>query len=219
MRIALLTSATLVNGVAVHCLHLARYLIARGHNVLLLYRPQSWIADQPGLEGAERFTTTFSRWPGELLRVGHVIQRFGPDVLHTHMSSAHTYGAIGRLIGPIPVVATAHVSHFQVHWALNDIVIATSQETADYNRRVNRVAAKALRVIPSFIDFSQLQLPSTAERTSAREHLGLPNDAVEVGSVAHLSEYKRPSDLVRSLRRSQRSTATLGSCLLARNSA
>ena len=81
MRIALLTSATLVNGVAVHCLHLARYLIACGHNVLLLYRPQSWIADQPGLEGAERFATNFSRWPGELLRVGHVIQRFGPDVL------------------------------------------------------------------------------------------------------------------------------------------
>ena len=197
MRVALLTSATLFNGVAVHRLHLSRYLIARGHHVLLLYRPQSWFADQPGLERAERFATSFSRLPGELLRVGHVIKRFGPDVLHTHMSSAHTYGAIGRLISPVPVVATAHVSHFQLHWAFNDIVIATSQETADYNRSVNRVAAKALRVVPNFVDFSRLQLPSTVERTATRDRLGLPDNAFVVGSVGHLSEYKRPSDLVR----------------------
>jgi len=197
MRVALLTSATLVNGVAVHCLHLARYLIGRGHQVLLLHRPQAWIADQPGLEPTERFATSFSRWPSELLRVGRVIKRFGPDVLHTHMSSAHAYGAIGRLIGPVPVAATAHVSHCQLHWALNDVVIATSQDIADYNRRVNRVAAKALRVIPNFVDFKRLRRPSAAERRAARDRLGLPDGAHVIGSVGHLSEYKRPSDLVR----------------------
>jgi glycosyltransferase involved in cell wall biosynthesis len=197
MRLALLISARGVNGVAVHCHLLVKYLLAQGHDVLLLHRPGAWIAIQAGLECVQRAETSFSRGPKELIRIGRLIEAFGAEVMHTHMSSAHTYGAAGRLFGRLPVVATAHVPHFQLHWALNHLVIATSQQVADYNTRYNGVARGKIRVIPTFIETSRLNPPTDAERRAARRQLGLAQDAFVVGSVGHLNTYKRPADLVR----------------------
>jgi L-malate glycosyltransferase len=196
MRIALLTSAGLVNGVAVHCHALTKFLIARGHDVLLVHRPGAWIANQVGIGAAEKMETSFARRPRELIRVARRILAFRPDVIHTHMSSAHSYGAAARLFSTLPVVATAHVWHFQFHWPLNHIVIATSPETASYNRRYNLVPARKLRIIPNFIDTDCVKPPDGIDRQIARAQLGLSHDAFIVGSIAHLSHYKRPTDLV-----------------------
>lgn len=197
MRIALLTSATIVSGVAVHCLLLMKYLAGRGHAVLLVHRPDAWIAAQPGLEGVERLVTSFARRPGELARVARAIADFRAEVIHTHASSAHSYGAAARLFGTLPVVATAHVPHFQLHWPLNHLVLATSQETADFNRRYNRVAARKLRVIPNFVDTGRIRPATAVERAAARIELGLSDQNFVVGSVGNLARYKRPADLVR----------------------
>jgi glycosyltransferase involved in cell wall biosynthesis len=188
-----------INGVAVHCLELCKYLVARGHKVLLLHRPGAWISLQPGLEGIALLPTSFSRTPRELIRTAQLVEAFGADVAHTHMSSAHSYGAIARLFSEIPVVATAHVAFFQLHWRLNHAVIAVSQEVADFHRHYNRVAARALRVIPGFIDTARFSPATASERQAARQRLGLPKDAFVVGSVGNLSYYKQPADLVRAL--------------------
>jgi glycosyltransferase involved in cell wall biosynthesis len=199
MRIAMMMSGPGINGVAVHCLGLTRYLLERGHRVLLLHRPASWISLQPGLERAERLPTSFSRRPRELIRVARAVEAFGADVVHTHMSSAHSYGALARLFSAIPVVATAHVAFFQLHWPLNHAVIAISQDVADFHRRYNRVPARAIRVIPGFIDMHELDVVTPANRRAARARLGLPEDGFVVGSVGNLSYYKQPAELVRAL--------------------
>lgn len=165
--------------------------------MLLLDRPGSWIATQPEIDNVERFETSFARRPKELIRVARRIETFQADVIHTHMSSAHSYGMLARLFGPVPVVATAHSCHFQLHWPFNHFVIATSTQAADYHRRYNRVSPNAIAVIPNFIDTSCFDLPNAAVREAARRDLRLPLDAFVVGSVGHVIPRKRPSDLLR----------------------
>jgi len=197
MRIAMMISGVAVCGAAVHCLTLTKYLVSRGHEVLLLYRPNSWVSMQPDLDNVERFETSFARRPKELIKVARRIAAFRADIIHTHMSSAHSYGMVARLFGALPVVATAHSFHFQLHWPLNHFVIATSSEASDYHRRYNLVPANAMRVIPNFIDTTRLSPATAAERHRARQALGLPPEAFVVGSVGHLIPRKRPADLVR----------------------
>jgi glycosyltransferase involved in cell wall biosynthesis len=197
MRIVEAVSLTEVNGVGVHCHLLMKYLQARGHVIMLLHRPGAWIAAQPGLDRVYKLETSFARSPRELLRVGRLVSAFKPDVMHTHMSGAHAYGAATRLFGSLPVVATSHVALFQLHWAFNNLVIATSRAAADFNRRYNFVLRDAIRMIPNFVDTGRLRPPDDAERATARARLGVPDDAFVVGSVGHLAGYKRPADLVR----------------------
>ncbi|MBB5047186.1 glycosyltransferase involved in cell wall biosynthesis [Rhodopseudomonas rhenobacensis] len=199
MRIALLISGTGVNGVAMHCLLLVQYLLSRGHRVLLLHRPGAWIADRPGLDGAEKFVTSFGRSPGELIRVTKRLNAFKPEVLHTHMSSAHTYGMLARILSRRPVVATAHSTSLQLHWWFNNRVIATSPDAEAHHIKVNRVSRRAMRMIPSFIDTRSFPVIGDDERSAAREALGLPQDAFVIGCVGDICERKRQIDVVRAL--------------------
>lgn len=197
LRIAVMMSGTAVNGVAVHCVMLIRYLVARGHKILLLHRPNAEIAQLPGLNGAELFATSFSRNARELIRVTRRINAFDPDVIHTHMSSAHTYGALTRLLSRRPVVATAHSTFLQLHWRLNNIVIATSPEAASYHRQFNRVPPKAMHMIPNFIDTTVFSVIRPKERHAARALLDLPQDAFVIGTVGDIGPRKSQIDLVR----------------------
>uniref|UniRef100_Q07PS8 Glycosyl transferase, group 1 n=1 Tax=Rhodopseudomonas palustris (strain BisA53) TaxID=316055 RepID=Q07PS8_RHOP5 len=199
LRIAILTSGTGVNGVGVHCALLVRFLLSRGHQVLLLHRPGAWIADQPGLENAERFVTSFKRSPRELVRVTRRLNQFAPDVLHTHMSSAHTYGMLARILSRRPVVATAHSTSLQLHWWFNNRVIATSPDAQRHHIQVNRVRRAAMRMIPSFIDTTRFPVITAAERAAARETLGLSQDDFLIGCVGDICERKRQIDMVRAL--------------------
>jgi len=196
MKIAMMSSGREINGVAIHVWLLTKYLLSRGHQVLLMHRPQAKIADLPGLAGAEFFETSFSRSPSELVRVTKRLNAFEPDVLHTHMSSAHTYGALTRILSRRPVVATAHAMSLQLHWYFNNRVIATSPAAAKYHVKVNRVSRKAIRMVPNFIDTQAFPIIAPEERRAARDTLGLPQDAFVFGTVGDVGERKRQSDLV-----------------------
>jgi len=201
LRIAILMSGTGVNGVAVHCVLLIRFLLSRGHRVLLLHRPGAWIADRPGLEGAERFITSFGRSPGELIRTTRRLNAFQPDVLHTHMSSAHTYGMLARIMSRRPIVATAHSTSLQLHWWFNNVVIATSPAAAEHHCRVNRVSRKAIRMIPNFIDTSAFPVITSDALNAARKAWGLSEQTFVIGSVGDIGPRKRQIDLVQALAR------------------
>jgi glycosyltransferase involved in cell wall biosynthesis len=201
MRVAMMISGADVNGAVVHCLLLTRYLTGRGHRVLLLHRPQAWIARQAGLEGVELFETGFSRAPRELIRVARRLNDFDAEVVHTHMSSAHTYGALARVLTRRPVVATAHATHLQLHWPLNNLVIATSAEVTNYHRRVNLVRRDNIITIPNFIDQREFVPADAARKIAMRAKLDLPADAFVIGCVGDIGGRKRQADLVDALAR------------------
>jgi glycosyltransferase involved in cell wall biosynthesis len=199
LRIAMMVSGPGINGAIVHTLLLTRFLARRGHKVLLLHRPGAWIAQQSGLNEVELFATSFGRAPRELIRVTRRLNAFGADVVHTHMSSAHTYGMLTRILSRRPVVATAHSQSVQLHWMFNNIVIATSSGAAEHHRRRNRVRSSALRVQANFIETAKFPQPTPMQRAAARAGLGFADDDVVIGSVGYIDDRKNQLDLAQAL--------------------
>ena len=199
LRIAMMVSGPGINGAIIHTLLLTRYLSRRGHKILLLHRPDAWIARQPGLNEVELFETSFGRSPKELIRVTRRINRFGVEVVHTHMSSAHTYGMLTRILSRRPVVATAHSQSLQLHWRFNNIVIATSPGAAEHHRTRNLVPRSALRVQANFIETSRFRQTTDAERRAARAEFGFSEDDVVIGSVGFIDDRKNQLDLAQAL--------------------
>jgi glycosyltransferase involved in cell wall biosynthesis len=199
LRIAMMVSGRDINGAIVHALLLTRYLARRGHKVLLLHRPDAWIARQFGLNEVELFETTFGRSPRELIRVTRRINGFGTEIVHTHMSSAHTYGMLTRMLSHTPVVATAHSQSIQLHWRFNNIVIATSPGAAEHHRRRNLVRQSALRLQANFIETAGFPRPTAAQRSATRKEFGFDDDAFVIGSVGSIDNRKNQLDLAQAL--------------------
>jgi glycosyltransferase involved in cell wall biosynthesis len=195
MRIALLLSTALANGAARHCQALAAGLAGRGHDVLLIHRP-GLDASVSDAAGVRREVSSFLRTPAEISRVRRLIKAHGTEVMHTHMSSAHAMGAILRLSGGPPLVATAHARHVQLHWAVNDLVLAFTEKSATYHRRFNLVQRRRLLVIPAFLGVQWSEPPTAERRAEARQRLGIPQDAFVVGQVGDVNFDKRQSDMI-----------------------
>lgn len=195
----MMVSGTGINGAIVHALLLTRFLARRGHKLLLLHRPDAWIARQSGLNEVELFETSFGRSPRELIHVTRRINAFRPEVVHTHMSSAHTYGMLTRILSRRPVVATAHSQSIQLHWRFNNIVVATSPGAAEHHRRRNLVPRAALRLQANFIETTRFLPPTDAQRRAARTEFGFEDDAFVIGSVGFIDGRKNQLDLAQAL--------------------
>ena len=71
-----------------------------------------------------------------------------------------------RLMSGTPVVATAHQCSLQLHWCMNNHVIANSKSTADFQRRINRVPKSKLTAIHCFTELDRF-LNATPEAIRA----------------------------------------------------
>ena len=198
MKIAELVSARVLNGAARHAITVAEALAGRGHEVLLLHRPELELP--PLLAGVTSVATGFRRRPSELKALARRLREAKIDVIHTHMSSAHFHGALLRTFWGVPTVGVAHARHFQPHWLFNDRVSAPSRSTAAYHLKINRVSPRRMRVIPNFVGTDGYPEITPERRAAARTRLGLRQDALAIGSVADITPGKRPSDLVAAAR-------------------
>lgn len=199
LKIAHILSHTSINGVGTSLAVLMRELEARGHKLMLVHRPDCWLAEQMRDLPVEFHEAPLHTRYKELYDVGDTIRRWQADVIHTHGSTAHKYGAIYRVAGRIPVVATAHACHFQLHWIFNHRVIAPSQITADYHHRVNRVRRRNLRIIHHPFDVATAPVATTVERSTRRTEIGLPQDAFVLGMTGDLCRRKNQMDCVKVL--------------------
>lgn len=199
MKIAEIISHRGLNGVVTHVQMLVDELAKRNHEVILVHRPDAWIAKQVDPARVRLMPTSLRRTVRELRRVGYALRDQGVDLIHTHGSSAHSYGMIFRLAGKVPIVATAHSRKIQLHWPFNNRVIAPSEDTAAFHRRVNLVPRRKIDVIPNFVDVSAFNQVDAARRAERRRRLGIPRAAFVIGSVGAICRRKRQSDMVRML--------------------
>jgi glycosyltransferase involved in cell wall biosynthesis len=197
MRIAQLLSGQ-GHGAAYHCAMLTAELSRRGHQVVLLVRSPAHFQSLD-LGGAELLQASFRRSPAEFRRVVRLLRERQIDVVHTHVSSAHSYGALLRLFAGMRVVATAHARHIQIHWPLNHRVIAPSASTAAYHHSHNFVPWRRLSVIHNFVEAKYLPPPEHGRRAAMRAALGIPADAFVMGSVGHIDSRKNQSGLAKVL--------------------
>lgn len=154
MKILQVISGRNVNGAVTYCKFLTERLERLGHQVAVLCRSDGWL--QRNLPpSVEVFESDLSRRPVEIKRVARWMGERQFDVVHSHMSRAHSFGVIMKMMTGVPVVATAHQCSLQLHWRFNDRVIANSEATAIYQRRFNRVSQNRMRTVHCFSDLDR----------------------------------------------------------------
>ena len=197
MTILQLISGSYVNGAIRHCYDLSCELAQRGHRVVLGHKPGAWIGAQPLPAGVESLELSLRRRPAELRRVAAALRERKVDLIHSHNSSAHFFGALLALFWKFPRVGTSHATFFQPHWRLCDRIIAPSQSTARYQRRVNLMPRARIDVIPNFISMARLQ--AGRSRDDVRRELGAGSDTFVIITVGEVFHRKNQELLVRAV--------------------
>jgi glycosyltransferase involved in cell wall biosynthesis len=186
MRIAHIVAHASKNGVATSCHSLISAQLRRGHEIILVTPPGSWLGKQKFPPGLKLMESGLATKPREIARVGYQLRSWSPHAFHCHGSRANKYGMAFRLSGGVPIVSTAHSRHVQLPFVFFHQVIAPSIQTANYHRRFNFVPRSKITIIPNLPgSLPDLKL-SDSERNARRAGAGFdPADFViiVVGTV------------------------------------
>jgi glycosyltransferase involved in cell wall biosynthesis len=184
LNILQINSGRGVNGALVYCKLLSSHLRDLGHCVSVLTRPDSWLKGQLESSDIPCITSEMTRFPtGELQRISQWITHNQIDIIHTHMSRGHSFGVLLKLMTGVPVVATAHSRSIQLHWKLNDYVIANSHATCAYQQRINRISPSKLETVHCFSDLGKFKdVPERSVQT-VRRQLRLAGNEFVIGVV------------------------------------
>jgi glycosyltransferase involved in cell wall biosynthesis len=143
-------------------------------------------------------------------RLQSLFQELRPHVVHTHQIGALLYaGPAARRSGVRVVVHTEHGKHYSVRrktrW-LGRIVGRTAQRffcvSDDIAAEVNAcriVPARKIQVVSNGIDTQRFRQPDAG--AGIRGQLGIPVNALVVGTVGRLSEIKRQDLLIQAFAR------------------
>lgn len=185
MRVLQVVSGREINGALVYCQLLTRRLLEAGHEPILVCRPRSWITRQ-GLP-VRIIESDLRRFPfDDLKEIQDVIKQERIDVIHSHMSRAHTFGVLLKWLTNVPVIATAHNRYIQLHWRFNDFVIANSLATERYHQRYNLVPASRTRTVYCFVDERRFSQVSERERLKIRRELRYEGNEFLLGVVGEV---------------------------------
>ena len=202
MRILQIISGRDINGALIYCKILSQRLRDLGHDVTVLVRQDSWLVEQLKEAQIPFLTSSMNRFPtSELNRVAKWIRENRIDLVHTHMSRGHAFGVLLKMFTGVPVVATAHSRTFQIHWRMNDFVIANSESTADYQNRINRVSSSNMQTIHCFVDLERFENVTPKACRIVRRQLRLRGDEFVVGLVGDVTQRKGHIHLFRALRK------------------
>lgn len=200
LKILQIISGRNINGALTYCKFLSDHLLARGHEVTILCRSNTWLEEQAA-PGVKFFHSEMNRSPGEIGRVRDWAMAEKFDLLHSHMTRAHAFGVLLKMATGIPVIATAHNRSLQLHWKFNDFVIANSHATCKYQRNINRVSPQKLKMVHCFTDLERFNTITTKSvRIATRESQNTPDDFL-VGLVGEVVARKGHLYLFRALKR------------------
>ena len=139
------------------------------------------------------------------LRLHKLFRELRPDVVHTHNAVPLEFAAPAAKLARIRTVHTKHGDFQYPKRALQlargatkfvDRFVAVSTETAEAARRMERPNERKLSVVENGIPLARF---GEDHRQSIRAELGIPNDALVVGSVGRLVNEKDYPLLVRAM--------------------
>jgi len=162
-------------------------------------QPGGGFVDRLAKSGIEYSCLNFRvrSWPLYVLRLAKLLEREKVDVMHTHMSSAAKYGRLAGLLAGVPVmVTTDHGQDREKTWwdifvdrVFNGITAArvgVTNDVTDIIHMRDHTPKDKIVMIPNGVDTERFHVDKS-EGLRIRKELGLPDDAIVVGTVARLT--------------------------------
>src|SRR5436305_6009183 len=138
---------------------------------------------------------------GAAFRLARLARSVRAEVIHTQLSTAALWGAVaGRLAG-IPSVAHVRALNSKVCYLLADRVVAVSEAV---RRHLIEQGMEGDRIDVVYSGVDPRRFANPPARAEARRALGLPEDRLIVGVVAHLSKKKGHAVFLEAFRRAAR---------------
>ena len=214
-------------GVGRHVVDLTAGLIARGHQVHLVYSEarsdRTFAGDVERLQeqsGFHSFQLSMRQWPSKsdvrvIRNLRQYVRSDGPfDMVHCHSTKAGLVGRLALLGHDVKRLYTPHALFTMqlanvsiTKWAvaileaslsrLCDRIIVVSREEHSHALEIGIPAAK-LSLIPNGICLDQPRLSASA-RTALRRKWGVRDTEVCIGFVGRLASQKSPQTLLRSV--------------------
>ena len=207
MKILQIISGRNVNGAVLYCKLLSEQLAARGHEVTILARKGCCLSEYftsesfNGESNIRYEESDLNRFPpGQLRTYARRIADENFDLIHTHMSRANTFGILLKMMTGVPVIATAHANHFHPHWQVCNQVIANSQATYEYQKRINRIPAHKLSMVHCFTNLERVHNVTDRSVHVVRRQLRLKGDEFLVGVVGEVVKRKGHLTLFRAMK-------------------
>lgn len=141
--------------------------------------------------------------PVALGRLARLVRRLRPDVVHTWMFTANSYGRVAARWAGVPKLVASERNadrwktwlHRQIDLRLardTDCIVANSAGAAAFYRRLG-IPAEKLHVIPNGVARTPR---AAADPALLRHELGVPESAHMLGFVGRLAPQKRVKDLI-----------------------
>ena len=191
-------------------LNLSRALLARGHEVSVVVMTEGGSL-RAQFEGIELIDVVQGAGfdAGLFARMASALRERRPDVVHTNNPGPLMYGAFAARGAFVRrVVHTKHGANnvytprslLFARAAVRTLsaFVAVSSQTSEVARTLERVPSRILHVIPNGVPLDQFGADPVA-RARVRAELGIPENAVVVGTVGRLVVEKDYPFLVRSM--------------------
>lgn len=139
------------------------------------------------------------RDPAAFIRLVRLLQRERPDVVHTFLITASIYGRMAAFMAGVPLVLAAEQNVYQRkpkrHALLERAlaartyrVVACCEVVGQFYQRQVGVSSSKVAVVYNAVRFGARPRPE--HRATARAALGLPEDAIVLGTLGRLTEQK-----------------------------
>jgi glycosyltransferase involved in cell wall biosynthesis len=136
-----------------------------------------------------------------------VLREKRADVVHLHGYGATTFGRLCAWRMGIPAILHEHANHTDTPWFQKvadrvlaphtDLALAVSESTAEFTTRARLMPAERTKVVYLGAPLDEFARPRSAEEVAAaRQEIGVPADAIVVGTVTRLMPSKGNEYLV-----------------------
>ncbi|MEO5342022.1 MAG: glycosyltransferase [Gammaproteobacteria bacterium SHHR-1] len=199
MRISLLILSRCFGGAERHVLDLARQLRGHGLQVQLIGRHDGWLEPTALVDSGVRVDLLPTLLRGRALR--RLLRDFEPQLLHCHLGKAARLSSSARLGLPCIASLHGHYKHKDYRHLHGLICVAPWQRQGIHRDYPGRVA-----LIPNFLHSAR---PHSQAGQDIRQRLGIPADALVIGSVGRFAPEKGMDLLLQAFAQAQLDNAYL----------
>jgi glycosyltransferase involved in cell wall biosynthesis len=204
MRILQVITPSRIAGAEIYLSRLSRRLVQSGEEVIVLTKRLPAIEE---LFAGSEVRVVVGGIGGKLnllsvFRLCQLIRRERIELINSHLSTASLIVSLAGRMCSVPTVATVHALNNAFCYRFADHLIAVSEAVKSHLIRQG-IESEKISVIYPGVDPAEFS--PAGKSSEIRHELGIPQDAILVGVVAHLSSKKGHAVLLEAAAKAARS--------------